>query len=351
TCSPPSTSDIYTLSLHDALPICAVAHVTAAAVGSDERRPSRFAAAAERMHQPFAVRIARPFVNRTQRGDLGRSEATVGLRAGALDRRGVPAALAGIVDQAVLKPVLPVARRHGRGLRELQIGRRETAVVAGERLVAEDRAGLRLERIDGGAGADRIVIFREALRFHQRHAATGGAALEVGAAVRLAVVCRDELLAGDGHLVNRAVAEIPRRFRIGRPARVPDVAGCVPTVGLQRGVTLAQTFGRRLQGDVALPASAAEAEHLAVPARGQPIDDADVGAADRRERRGYFAEAGQAVRFLDPLAARGGGADHRGSDRGTAIGPGESREAGGARPIFTLRRASRGQRRESDGCE
>src|SRR5690606_4652806 len=110
-------------------------------------------------------------------------------------------------------------------------------------------------------------------------------------------------------------------------------------------------FRSRLQGDVALPASAAEAEHLAVPARGQPIDDADVGAADRRERRGYFAEAGQAVRFLDPLAARGGGAVHPRSRRGTAIGPGEHRAAGGAPPIFTLRRASRGQRRESDGCE
>src|SRR5690606_11677303 len=138
-----------------------------------------------------------------------------------------------------------------------------------------------------------------------------------GATVRLAVVCRDELLAGDGHLVNRAVAEIPQRFRIGRPARVPDVPGRVTAVGLQRGVALAQTFGSGLQGDVALPAATAEAEHFAVPARGQPIDDADVGAADRRERRGYLAEPRQAVRILDPLAARRGGAEHHGSDRGT----------------------------------
>src|SRR5690606_23328718 len=139
------------------------------------------------------------FVNRTQGSDLRGSEATVRLRAGALDFGRIPAALTRIGDQPIGYAILSIAGFDRRALRQLQVGRGEAAVVPGERLVALDRAGLDLKRVDGRTSGDGVIVTREALRLHQRHAPAGGTALEIGAAVRLVVIRGNQFLARDRH--------------------------------------------------------------------------------------------------------------------------------------------------------
>src|SRR5690606_20307350 len=236
------------------------------------------------------------------------------------------------------------------GLRELQVRAGESRAWLGENLPAQHRAGLRLQRVDRRPGADDVVIVGIALRLHQAHAAAGRAALVIGAPVRLAVIGADEMLARRGHLVDRAVAEVLRGFGIGGPGIVPHVADRVAAVGLQRGVALAQPLARGLDGDVADPPAAAEAEHLAVPARRQAVDHADVRAADGRERGGHFAIAGEPGGFFDPLAARRGGTEHGRGYRLAAVRAGERREAGGTGALLGLRGAPRREGRQRDRC-
>src|SRR5262245_65942847 len=64
------------------------------------------------------------------------------------------------------------------------------------------------------SGNDAVVVIGISLRFHQRHAAAGGATFEVGVLRVLVVEGFHNLLSFDGHLVRGAITEVDHLLRM-----------------------------------------------------------------------------------------------------------------------------------------
>ena len=156
-----------------------------------------------------------------------------------------------------------------------------------------------------GARDDGVEVLRVALRFHERHAAAAGAAVEIREARRAAIERGGRGLALHRGFVDRAIAEVNQL--LGMPDREAGVGAGVAGVGRGDGVAALQTLAERAVLNRAAPRAVADREELAVPARRrQPHFRLDVGVARRLDRQRHAAERREAGRGLRGAGAAAG---------------------------------------------
>src|SRR6185295_14204521 len=215
-----------------------------------------------------------------------------------------------------------------------------------KRLHAKDRVRIRERRVDRSARDHAVVIVRIALDLGEALAPAGRAALPVRALRRTAVALRDDFLAGRRREMRSAVAEVDDavdvRLAVGadRERRVERVRARVPEVVLDHCIAARETVRRGLDTKVAGETAAADPEHLAVPARRQAIDRADVRAGRRGDRHVHLAER------REVLARVGGDRGHGHNFRVAEHGVRREAAAGVLRV-----RSGRERRSSEDTCE
>jgi hypothetical protein len=227
------------------------------------------------------ARVDRALVDQLQRFDL--------LGAEALQLARIEAAGAGVGDNAVLHSVERIALRDGRLADAREILAREHCTRLLQRRVRRpELAHVQVrEAKHGRAGDDTVVVVGVALRRHETLAAARRAAVEIRVLRRSPVVCFDDGLRFERHLVNRTIAVVDDALAVEQPRGIRrDVA----RVRRRRGVAVTHGLGHRRIADDAGEAAAADGLEPAIPsgAFGQPhleVDRWRNGTRDAAERR------------------------------------------------------------------
>lgn len=148
----------------------------------------------------LAVQAVDGLVHAANRRRLDAGQAAGRLVGAANQRFGPPVAQLGVLDDAVDRPVEPVALSEHLGVDD---GPHCRGHKGGRRVGPQDaeevvRRVVQMVEVDGGrAGDDAVKVVREVLSFLEALAAAGGAAEIVGLEVFLAVETRGELFAYD----------------------------------------------------------------------------------------------------------------------------------------------------------
>ena len=169
-----------------------------------------------------------------------------------------------------------------------------------ERLGSQKRVAVGLRRVHRRAGDHAVVVVGIALHLGEPLPPAGRAALPIRVRGRSSVAPCDELFADGRREMGRAMPEVDDAFDVrlavrgNRKRRIERARARVAHVVLDHGVATRQAFGCAIEADVAGEPAAADPEHLAVPARRQPVDRADLRARDRRDRRVDLAKLREA---------------------------------------------------------
>ena len=157
--------------------------------------------------------------------DLRRRQARLALGARAQQRARIEAAGRGFSIRPSVAPSRASHAASARLVEQRQLGGRQV-----RRRILERRSG-RQQRsrhqvrpeVGGRAGDDAVVVVRKALRLHQALPSAGRAADEIRQARPVAVEGRDDRLGLDGHLVDRAIAEVDHELGMAERPRPPGV--------------------------------------------------------------------------------------------------------------------------------
>ena len=156
--------------------------------------------------------------------------------------------------------------------------------------------------IGGGSGDDAVEVVGVALGFHEALLASGGAALPVGALLRLAVEGGDDRFGFYGRFVLGAIAEVDDLFRMVEGVAGVGVIAMVTGIGGGGGVSVADGACHEMNRGCSEEAYVADLEKTVVPTGGgHPDLEADDGVGDRRDGSGDAAEG------REPLERRAGG--------------------------------------------
>src|SRR5438045_2323059 len=94
--------------------------------------------------------------------------------------------------------------------------------------------------IGGGSGDDAVEVIGVALGFHEALLASGGAAIPVGALLRLAVEGGDDRFGFYGRLMLGAIAEVDDFFGMAESEAGVGIIAMVTSVGRGGGVSVAE---------------------------------------------------------------------------------------------------------------
>ena len=180
--------------------------------------PAQFAARKKAGDLASRLVILHPRIDEPRRLHLRRGQAGGVAGAPALQHRRIERASRRVLEQAVLHAVQRVAGLDDRAMQQLALRLQQAGRgVLVERLRDADRLGGASGPVEARrAGDDAVEVRREALGFGHRLPAAGGAPVEVRELRRGAIVSGHDRFRGDGHLVNRAPAEIDQFFRVSQ---------------------------------------------------------------------------------------------------------------------------------------